>query len=1151
MLHRLTCCWLCVTVLSTTAASLSFESLGNTIDHWDLLDYSGGGDLRITTDLSCPPGYGPDVLCFEGDVAMALARGAALSEGTFIVLYKELAPASQDADGVIMVWARYGEDLSAEHNAKIKRPHVWLEQDNDLGFQFRAIDAEEKEYPIGERVGYGLVTGEWNETNWIWQKVQVAGNQLRAKYWSAQSPEPDEWALETSHGIPAERFGLRINSGAIHVAYFAADPGDIHPPTPPAYLHLPSGRVTNPDEAPFTLYTNADRAAAYDCDVIVSNPDRELSRVRAKLDIAAGHQKHSILLTTNASGKDLANIVLPLRESLPEGRCTIAVKTSGDEFSIKRSFDVMPVSDIRQRFERADRLLTGLQNILAGLEIEPNRKAALQVIHDAARAHLQHSIQLFDAGDVEASDLSYRFVVEALSELHGYKGAWLGDAKEQLDLKFIPERFDDARGIGTPKDKVSDFYSTEYQLSFGDVQSDVQSLVMGCTYEMVIPWRVEGKTPDRDFKFRAGFVSPLGDRIVAKSSAAPSIPTSQWRPGRVYEQRITLAVSAEDAVTRPAEPVVLDEVHRLLISVTDPQTGAFVLLGNTPGDQIDRVGTSFLAGQFYISSAPVEIRQFQPENSPVLEERNDGAVLRNIGDARMDATALITVTAESGRVVFQAARCVTLEPGKESGVSFKWTPKTAGRLRFRVEAVENNITRTEASRTVVISPPKGLSIAINKQNHVLQKNGSFVTPVHIRFDGAKHPPCTASVYANGKLNGKAEAESGDITVEAEPWFGYYDVTADFGAFDYEERIVATVVESDSGRLLVNGEPFVVKGVNVHGLDSRSPQRTATMMRVMRELGFNAWRGDYPARWQMELAYELNSFYTVLAPFSCDTTPEAFGRQAGPPLGTAREVTRLFIERYRDSAGVLLWNSCNEIIGENVDFLLSLYPLYRAFDPYNRPVHYANLYGQDLWQGQDLMGVNYYFGEGQTAEDRQPLIQRSVELGGEHDIPAIFCEYNSYYGAIHTTGVQAMEGIFEWGVDVAGMAGGFLYMRPNSSSHPGVMDDSYNTHRIFDGAIRKAFADATVQLLGVSGGEVKLRITNKRGCTLRSAALACSIAGIPAAPLQFDAIEPRGELDIALPLPQSISGKACAVEGSLEFVTHFGFTNRIPFRLVAQ
>ena len=470
-------------------------------------------------------------------------------------------------------------------------------------------------------------------------------------------------------------------------------------------------------------------------------------------------------------------------------------------------------------------------------------------------------------------------------------------------------------------------------------------------------------------------------------------------------------------------------------------------------------------------------------------------------------------------------------------------------MTFLLELVRGGVTVTRATVERDSQLAERVSIQIAKQNHTEEEGGTFHTPVAIQTRGIK-TPVTARVYAEDRLAGEETGRAPGFTVKAEPWFGYYDVRVDCGDFVYEERLLATVAETGAGDLLVNGEPFIVKGINVHGLDPSSPQRTALIMRILRELGFNAWRGDFPARWMMDLAYENNSFYTVLAPFSCAHTPDIFARQVGPPLVTAREITRLFVERYRDSASVLLWNSCNEIIVENIDFLLSLYPVYAAHDPDLRPVHYANLYGQDLWQGQDAMGINYYFAAGQIPADRQPLIERSAAIGKEHNQAVLFCEFNSYKGSIHSSGAAAMEGLFSWGVEKAGMAGGFMYKLGNDSDHPGVVDPGMNTHRIFDDAIREAFADAEVGLVGVREKSVQLQIRNKRRCTLRQVAMTARVGGVAVASHSLDAIGPEENVELTVAIPQDAPGPDYAVEGELRFVTHYGFESTIPFRLVA-
>ena len=721
----------------------------------------------------------------------------------------------------------------------------------------------------------------------------------------------------------------------------------------------------------------------------------------------------------------------------------------------------------------------------------------------------------------------------------------------EFKLEGLPEKFEDRRGIAQRDKGFLDFYSTDYCMRFGAVELVAQSMVMGQSYEVVIPWISEGDRPDRDFDFHVRLVSPLGNRTVASAKGGFEVASSRWEAGKVYLQRVRLNVLAEDAHMKPLQPVILDEYHHLLVTVTDPNTGGRVILGNRPGKHPDRVGESFVVDELYVSSTPLEVRNFKPDSSLVGRPRKERMLIANVGDRMLSCDALFTVVTETGRVVYQQVRPVRISSGGRKSIRYDWIPSVVGRLMVHVRLMRNGMTLTELRRKIEIAAPAGYDLAVVKGTDVEKHGERFIVPLTIRVGEGLSVPVSVKVLAEGRFVGEARGRGGSLRITVEPWFGYYDVIVELEKFSYDRRIIATVVRTEGSDILVNGEPFIVKGVNVHGMDHSSPERTASMMRIMRELGFNAWRGDYPAPWQTDLAYELNTFYTVLAPFSCTPTADIFARQAGPPMATSRELTRLFIERYRDSAGVLLWNSANEINGENIDFLISQYPVYKAFDPERRPVHYANLYGQELWQGQDVVGVNYYFGEGQSAIDRQPLITRSFEMAQMHGMSTMFCEYNSYHGAIHSTGVEAMRDLFAWGVEKAGMVGGFLYMKGNSVSHPGVFDAGFNTHKIFNEAIREAFADARVELAGMAGNRVKLRIINKRRFTLRQMKMSLKASDIKIKPMQLENLGPEGVVEVEVALPDSAVGPTVMLEGELAFVTHYGFRCKVRISLISE
>ncbi len=873
---------------------------------------------------------------------------------------------------------------------------------------------------------------------------------------------------------------------------------------------------------------------------------------QAKIKIPEGSNEFSLSLSTDPDNSGESDIKVHLADVPGEGTLKVIVSDQIGTIISERTVMVLPVKRMRERFTKRDKMLQTLSNSLTDIDKRSKTYKTIKVIHDAAKAHLDHAIALFEEGNIEGSDMSFRFVDEALGELKGYKKTFFNELKSDIDLSMVMWDKNDNRGVGTkPEHGVSDAHNMDYQLSFGEAECSAQSLIMGQTYNLTIPWHVEGGVPDKDYKFKIRLVSPLGNRVVAKSTLGPETPTSKWEPGKTYVQQIKLTISPEDpemGKKPPAQPAVLDEYHYLLISVIDPDTGGRLILGNAPGPQPERVGQSFCAGEYYVSSSPLEIRDLSTDDGAAGDLRHESVSIANVDSISQNIGILFRVRTALNKIVYQDIKQISLKPRELMSVDFDWTSKWAGEIGLELQVLKKNTTVTEVKRNIKIDLPNKENITLSKANMVVRQEGKFYTPVHIAgiYDQAE-----VSVFAGNRLVGKASG-SNSLTVNAEPWFGYYDILVKMDEYTYSERLIATVVEVDGMDILVNGEPFLIKGVNVHGLDGRSPERTASMMRIMRELGFNAWRGDYPPLWQMDLAYELNSFYTVLGPFSCTPTEEIFARQSGPPLTTARELSRLLVERYKNTAGVLLWNSCNEIGGEKEDFILSLKPVFKVHDPYQRPVHYSNLFGQDLAIGQDIMGINYYFGAGQTAADKQPIIQRSIDIARKNNIPVMYNEFNSYAGAIHSTGVEAMYDMYDWGLE-QGMCGGFQYMKGNSTSHPGIFDDGYNTHKIYNEAIIDVLADAEVSIRKETREEreVIVQVRNKRRFTLRQIEITFAVSGIQLEPITLSDMVPESVQDLVVQLPETVREKTLTLEGQIAFVTHYGFKSKIPFFLIAS
>ena len=272
-----------VLFLPVSVFGFVFEDFCESTDAWDILNLRADADADVvpTTDSTCLAGFGPHVLKVTGKAMMLLPKGLAFTEGTIVALYRENSPEEDDADGVIAVWADYGMDISGLPDTKRLRAHLWFEQDNDQGLSFRYIDAAGFEAALEERPGIGRITDSWNKTNWIWQKVSIKDNRIRAKYWPAVEPEREGWDIEaTFDGTRGKRIGIRINSGDMHLAYFAADTNDIRVAPPKSYLVVPKRRTAQTRNIPAELFLNTEEATRETFEIILSRGDTVVGQTR-------------------------------------------------------------------------------------------------------------------------------------------------------------------------------------------------------------------------------------------------------------------------------------------------------------------------------------------------------------------------------------------------------------------------------------------------------------------------------------------------------------------------------------------------------------------------------------------------------------------------------------------------------------------------------------------------------------------------------------------------------------------------------------------------------------------------------------------------------------------------------------------------------
>lgn len=894
--------------------------------------------------------------------------------------------------------------------------------------------------------------------------------------------------------------------------------------------------------------------------------------------------------------------VLTLRtpRRLRDATVRIGLRAADGELLTARTLDLAGAAELHQRFAAIERALEAVRAHIVRPygsgddteitpftpRLEPEHPPEAFVARDAAIAHFDVAAEARREGRHREVERALGYAAEAMQELLGWKGIGLRqdfrDELATLPRYTLPLSGETAPIMAYPRD-----YRIEPVLDDDWRTRVARSLVMGGTGVFRVSLRALHARPSRDYAFRLLLVSPRGDRIVAEADAEPGAgnrPASEWEPGTIQQLHFRFSIPSDNLHLHQPRPTVLDEWHWLLLEAIDPATGARLLLDAHPGSYPDIPQGRYPIGQVYVSSHPYAMGHHRPRpaepDPPRVEWSEEGKPIDRMappvaGVPQRHAVGVLLTgdlpdwpladlvytirpggplpSSPQGEVVYRAIEQTIATPNFEQIAEFLWTPRQTGPMIAEARLYQEGVLLTKSRMYFEVLPPEGAGeVRIGKPLHTtISPEGEFQTRIRVGHGGFMGP-VKARVASAGELLLETTYDArygGSVTLRVPPRFGYYDLVFEFGGREHHERIAAATQGRQDGFPLLNGEPFIVKGLNVHGLDGASPVRTRAMMRIFRERGFNMLRGDFPPRWQVDMALEENLAWSVLAPYSIRDTDDIAARFDPPGFAGARAQSRAFAERYADAGAMLFWNSANEIEGDITDFIVSVLPVYRAYDPYQRPVHYANLFGQDRWQGQDAMAVNYYFHERETPASRYNNIHRSVALAREHGLPIFYTEYNGFMGAIHSTGVEAMKGFFDFGLRL-GMAGGFFYFRFNSDRHPGVIDDGYNTHKLLDDAFLKSFADARVEIVKRDLNELRLRIANRRPFHLRAPRLELAVNGAPLPERRIEDLAPEEVREVVLRIPEHYAAEALELKGRLRFQTHHAFNETVPVTLHA-
>ncbi len=278
--------------------------------------------------------------------------------------------------------------------------------------------------------------------------------------------------------------------------------------------------------------------------------------------------------------------------------------------------------------------------------------------------------------------------------------------------------------------------------------------------------------------------------------------------------------------------------------------------------------------------------------------------------------------------------------------------------------------------------------------------------------------------------------------------------------DSDERVLderqlsfhGVVVEQRAGQVLVNGEPYIVRGINADQGIAWENDREVTRARFRRNLARLAQLGVNTIRLQRAQAADLADaqqmglmVMPVIAPASTDYSIGIFGQLVDPDYQLATDPARLVALRLRECPNVLIWNSGNEVHhtpGYDDRLILTRYleeaqAALHAYDSYRRPVSFANL---DSWQ------VNWFFFAGQgvigynTYSPPATLDLCLTQMRQQTEKPFIFTEWGVYGGekerkADTAKWERTMRQLWDLIAKGSQCAGGFLF------PYHGEMDDA--------------------------------------------------------------------------------------------------------------
>ncbi|MCI0515961.1 hypothetical protein L0128_22330, partial [candidate division KSB1 bacterium] len=710
--------------------------------------------------------------------------------------------------------------------------------------------------------------------------------------------------------------------------------------------------------------------------------------------------------------------------------------------------------------------------------------------------------------------------------------------------------------------------SPDFRLKWIQVTPDHETYGFGDTVFVTIDWQLEEQNPELSLITRLLLLNEYG-QVVTQTESNPTVPMSKWLPGQSSRQQIYFRIPTPSSA-QSVPPTVKSEIftgwHEIALAVFAPPNAKHphpqpIWLDHPEKIKFFPIGTGYTVNRIWVSAAKIQIQKLTLPPITVGMLAPIKLEIKNGDPATQELTTLIQIKTETGGIIFQDGR-VSRFPGRQSTIQeFNWLADYAGNLKCEVRVCQEHQVLTQTVSAWSIAWPPSYQIELQRGHSVQKTAMNFYVPLELR---CQHPlgletPATLEVEIRGGEKALIQSSfplsktqaTEKFHLNPEPYWGDYLVHGTFKTpdqtFHFAQPIVATVVEIVNQTLVVNGEPFLIKGIDVQGLYPNSRSKTEQVLQFLKANGFNTLAGEAPPLWQVELAQQHHLVWLVAPDFHLPANaPELFSVTADT-AGVRQELSRQQVLAYANQAGILGWDlGLLSAAAQTVN----LAPVYHLYDRYRRPVTGTFANAEVCGPGLDLLGVRAFFRPGQSTFSQQPLLLNSLRRAMQRNLPVMVSAYNLAGAEGEQSAARVVSQMWRENLN-RGLAGSIFYpLEDEPERFTGLLDGAGNLNlrpRLSE-AFQIHHADITLAAEKRNADTLFVRLTNQRPFTIRHMEITVKMrAGSTTYRIAAE-IPPLESMTTILPIPTDLLAQAIILSGQVTFETHFGLKNQVSFQL---